>query len=38
MHAPETAATESPLARYRAHLLRGELAYQFDPATGQAIP
>ncbi|MGC1578052.1 MAG: OB-fold domain-containing protein [Beijerinckiaceae bacterium] len=29
--------TQSPLARYREHLEKGELAYQFDRATGAAI-
>jgi len=28
---------QSPLARYREHLERGELAYQFDRATGKAV-
>ena len=29
--------TQSPLARYREHLEKGELAYQFDPLTGSAV-
>jgi uncharacterized protein len=29
--------TQSPLARYREHLEKGELAYQFDRATGAAV-
>ena len=29
--------TQSPLARYREHLEKGELAYQFDGATGSAV-
>lgn len=32
-----TAASSSPLARYRDHLARGELAYQFDAASGRAV-
>ena len=31
------AANGSPLARFRAHLQRGELAYQFDTASGQPV-
>jgi len=30
-------ASRSPLARYREHLEKGELAYQFDVATGAAV-
>ena len=30
-------ATQSPFARYREHLEKGELAYQFDVATGAAV-
>jgi len=29
--------TQSPLARYREHLEKGELAYQFDHSTGTAV-
>jgi uncharacterized OB-fold protein len=29
--------TQSPLARYREHLEKGELAYQFDRATGATV-
>ena len=29
--------TQSPLARYREHLEKGELAYQFDRTTGTAV-
>ena len=32
-----TAAGASPLARFRDHLQRGELAYQFDAASGQPV-
>lgn len=32
-----TAAPLSPLARFRAHLERGELAYQFDTHTAQPV-
>lgn len=31
------AADGSPLARFRDHLHRGELAYQFDTASGQSV-
>lgn len=31
------AAGASPLARFRDHLQRGELAYQFDTASGQPV-
>jgi Predicted nucleic-acid-binding protein containing a Zn-ribbon len=31
------AAESSPLARFRDHLQRGELAYQFDTASGQPV-
>ena len=34
---PIQAETTSPLAVYRAHLARNELAYQFSPAAGKAI-
>ncbi|MBN9474883.1 MAG: hypothetical protein ABS43_03130 [Bordetella sp. SCN 67-23] len=27
----------SPLAAFRDHLARGELAYQYDPASGRAV-
>ena len=30
-------AAESPLARYIAHLRRGELAYQFSPSAQQVV-
>lgn len=30
-------ATESPVARYRAHLEAGELAYQWSPAAQRAV-
>lgn len=31
------AAGASPLAHFRGHLQRGELAYQFDAASGQPV-
>lgn len=31
------AASESPVARYRAHLAAGELAYQWSPEAGKAV-
>jgi uncharacterized protein len=34
---PEATVQQSPLARFRAHLARGELAYQFDPQTDQSV-
>jgi uncharacterized protein len=38
---PESAAAQlsqlSPLARFRAHLQRGELAYQFDAPNAQPV-
>ena len=37
MAASSEAAAPSPLARFRAHLERGELAYQFDPASARAV-
>ena len=30
-------AHASPLARFREHLERGELAYQFDPVSGRPV-
>jgi uncharacterized OB-fold protein len=30
-------ASQSPFARYREHLEKGELAYQFDTTTGAAV-
>ncbi|MBN9410566.1 MAG: OB-fold domain-containing protein [Burkholderiales bacterium] len=33
----EQTVTESPLARFRAHLERGELAYQVDRVSGRAV-
>ncbi|MBB3178742.1 Zn-ribbon domain-containing OB-fold protein [Variovorax sp. Sphag1AA] len=32
-----TEPVESPLAIYRRHLGRGELAYQYDPVSGRAV-
>ena len=34
---PLLPADISPLARFRAHLREGRLAYQFDPASGRAV-
>lgn len=34
---PALSASASPLATYRAHLCRHELAYQFSPAAGRAV-
>lgn len=33
----DTVAERSPLARFREHLQRGELAYQFDPESGRPV-
>ena len=32
-----TTPAVSPLARFREHLRRGELAYQYDPGSGQPV-
>ncbi|MEF7617422.1 OB-fold domain-containing protein [Aquincola sp. MAHUQ-54] len=37
MPTPSTEDTTSPLARYRAFLREGRLAYQFSPAAGRAV-
>lgn len=34
---PLSSEDRSPLATYRAHLSRNELAYQFSPAAGKAV-
>lgn len=37
MHPEQAPAGESPLARFREHLQRGELAYQYDAQSGQPV-
>jgi uncharacterized OB-fold protein len=37
MHPERTEAGASPLARFREHLKRGELAYQYDAQSGQPV-
>lgn len=37
MDANESATRESPLATYRRHLARGELAYQYDPIAQRPV-
>lgn len=37
MQPEPTAAAASPLAQYREHLKRGELAYQYDPQSERAV-
>lgn len=37
MNPEPTAAATSPLARFREHLQRGELAYQYDAESGQPV-
>jgi uncharacterized OB-fold protein len=37
MHPEPVEAGASPLARFRAHLQRGELAYQYDTQSGRPV-